>query len=279
MKLHRSAAVLAMAVALSATLGAGCFGSNEPAVGTPNAVTEPTLRGIVAGDSVILQEANAVVDGKLVTGPVSRQVTLQSFNMGRYSDATWELKNTSGEKLASGSWNQGALNTAHPFYLPGVFDSKTRPIGDASMLWLARQEYLELKATSGTTINPRFVEIPEWSARTKVSAQASKAYSALVALIGKANKDNQDLTYARLEPGSAQETIKINGKDVSVPVVHLRNWFGTYTIVDRQDNPLVLSFKLDPKVEKKQLDVTQGDGAELSKLVNYQVKEIVYLGQ
>lgn len=279
MKIHRSAAAFALAAAMLGTLGAGCSRAADSGTDQQKQVVESVMRGMIAGDTVVLEEPNAVVEGKLKTGPVTRRVNLQTFTMGKTSDATWELNDASGAKVASGGWNQATLNTAHPFYLPGVFDSKTRPIGDASLLWLAQQEYRELKATSGTTINLRLAEIPEWAPRVKASTGANKAFTSLISLITTANKENKDLTYARREDGSTEEMILVNGKETKVPVIHLRNWFGAYTILDREDNPLVLSFTLDPKVEKKQLDVMTGDGAELSKLMNYKVKEIVYTGR
>ena len=281
MKITRSAAVLGMTATLLSTLGAGCFGSAQaPAPATPSAQVAPAaesvVHGMVAGDAVILTEGDGVIGGKLKTGPLTRRVTLTGYDSEKSSNATWDLLDTSGAKLASGSWTNATLNTAHPLYLPGVIDSKLRPIGDSAILWLGHQEYLELKATSGTTIDPGFATITDWKTRVRASGSASRMFAALLAQINDANHKNVDTTYAKVESGTATETILVNGKSTVVPVVHLRNWYGSYTVLDRADNSLILSFALDPKTDKKQFDISSADGVELSKLVNYQVKEIVY---
>ncbi len=260
-------------------LGAGCGRTDETEGGNQpvdQVTASTTLKGIIAGDAVILEEGNGVVNGKLVEGPLTRKVVLSQFVLGANSAASWELTNASGTFVASSSWVGGGLDTAHLFYLPGAFERRNRPVGDAAMLWLAKQEFAELRATSGTTINPEFTSAPEWAARVRASAGASKAFAALTTLAGYAFKDGGDLTYVRTEGQPAAKTVRVNGADLSVPVITVRSWFGRYEILDRADNPLVLSFTLDPRVDAKQLDVTKGDGAELSKLVNYQVKEIVF---
>lgn len=278
--MSRSLAFAAVAVALCAMLGAGCGRTDEEqngnGSGSVDQVVSSTLKGIIAGDAVILEEANGVLDGKLVTGPLLRKVTLDQFVLGANSAASWELTNASGTFVASSSWVGGGLDTAHLFYLPGAFERRNRPVGDAALLWLAKQEFAELKATSGTTIDPEFASAPEWAARLRASAGAGKAFTALTTLAGYAFKDGGDLTYVRTEGQPAAKTVRVNGADLSVPVITVRSWYGRYEILDRADNPLVLSFTLDPRVDAKQLDVTKGDGAELSKLVNYQVKEIVF---
>lgn len=277
--MSRSLAFAAVAVALCAMLGAGCGRADETEGGNQpvdQVIASTTLKGIIAGDAVILEEGNGVVNGKLVEGPLTRKVVLSQFVLGGNSAASWELTSASGTFIASSSWVGGGLDTAHLFYLPGAFERRNRPVGDAALLWLAKQEFAELRATSGTTIDPEFVSAPEWKSRVGTSVGAGKAFAALTTLAGYAFKDGGDLTYVRTEGQPAMKTIRINGADVAVPVIAVRSWFGRYEILDRADNPLVLSFTLDPRVDVKQLDVTKGDGAELSKLVNYQVKEIVF---
>lgn len=230
-----------------------------------------------AGDKVVLQEPAAVVDGKYVAESFERRVTINGFVMGKTSEGAFELAKEQDAKkvLASGSWQNATLNTTHLFYLPGVIDAKTRPVGDSAVLFLAREEFRELAATSGTTLNPRFMEEVAWRERMKADPAALRGYDALIALIREADRANKDLTYAR-RTGPVERMIRVNGQDVKTNVYTLKNWYGTFEVLDHADVPLVLSFRLDPQVDKKRLDVSKGDGAALASLVNYQVKELVY---
>ncbi len=278
MNIFRSPAALIAAAALCATLGAGCF---TPAPSEPVPPTEQPsmgLRGIVAGDAVVLEEPAGIIGGKFQAGPLMRRVAAQSFTMGQSSEAAWELGNASNTKLATGSWTKASLRTAHPFFLPAVFDAKSRPVDDASLLWLAQEEYRELKATSGTTIDLRVAAVPEWADRFKAHAPASRGFAAFSRLVAEAEQARQDLPYAKLE-SVGERTLRVNGKELQAPVLRVRNWYGTFEVLDRADNPLVLSFALDPKVAKSRLDVTKGDGKALADLMNYQVKEIVFSGR
>lgn len=271
------------AFALLSSLGAGCFSSQVPQknegseAGTAAATS--TVRGIASGDAVILEEQAGVVGGKYKNGPLTRRVTLTDFAMGKTSNAAWELADASGTKLVSGRWEKAGLLTAHPFFLPAVFDSKARPVVDAAVLWLAREEYRELSGTRGTTIDPGFDTVSDWVVRMKANPGADKAFTALRQLIQEATDARKDLTYAKIEGERGEKTLLQNGKEVSVPVVHLRNWYGTFDVLDRPENPLVLSFTLDPQVPKTRLDVSKGDGAEMAKLMNYRVKEIILGGK
>lgn len=278
MNLFRSPAALFAAAALCATLGAGCFTPAGETVPPPVDQALTGLRGIVAGDALVLEEPSGIVAGKFQAGPLERRVNVQSFTMGQSSDASWELGNASNAKLATGSWSKGGLRTAHPFFLPAIFDAKSRPVDDAALLWLAQEEYRELKATSGTTIDLRVTALPEWAARFKAHAPANRGFTAFSRLMTEADQARQDLPYAKLE-SVGERALLVNGKELQVPVLRVRNWYGAFEILDRADNPLVLSFTLDPKVAKNRLDVTMGDGLELAKLVNYRVKEIVFSGR
>lgn len=278
MNLFRSPATLFAVAALCATLGAGCFTPAPETALPPTEQPSVGLRGIVAGDTVVLEEPAGIIDGKLKAGPLQRRVNVQAFTMGQSSDASWELGDASNAKLATGSWTRGALRTAHPFFLPAVFDAKSRPVDDASLLWLAQDEYRELKATSGTTIDLRVAAVPEWAARFKAHAPANRGFVAFSRLMAEAEQARQDLPYAKLE-SVGERALLVNGKEMQVPVLRIRNGYGTFEVLDRADNPLVLSFTLDPKVAKNRLDVTTGDGKALADLMNYRVKEIVFSGR
>lgn len=233
-----------------------------------------------AGDKIIVQEPAAVIDGKYIPEFFERRVTINGFVMGKTSEGSYELVKEQDAKkvLATGSWQNATLNTSHLLYLPGVVDAKTRPVGDSAVLFLAREEYRELASTSGTTINPRFMEEIAWRERMKANPAALRGYEALVALIREADSANKDLTYARRERASEQ-TIRVNGQEVRANVFTIKNWYGTFEVLDHADVPLILSFRLDPQVDKKRLDVSRGDGAALASLVNYQVKELVYIAR
>ena len=270
-----SFAVVAAAALLVLT-GAGCRKSDT--VTTPSSSgASPTIQVMRAGDKVVLQEPAAVIDGKYVAESFERRVTINGFVMGKSSEGSYELAKEQDAKkvLASGGWQHATLNTTHSFYLPGVMDAKTRPIDDSAVLFLAREEYRELAATSGTTLDPRFTEEVAWRERMKANPAALRGYEALVALIREADNANKDLTYAR-RTGPVERTVRVNGQDVKAKVYTLKNWYGTFEVLDHADVPLVLSFRLDPQVDRKRLDVSKGDGAALASLVNYQVKELVY---
>nr|MBP7006366.1 hypothetical protein [Patescibacteria group bacterium] len=197
MKRSHALFTLVGAVALLSALGAGCFSSQVSDEGNNSispTTTTPTVRGVMVGDAVVLQEPAGVVGGKYQTGPLTRRVTLTSFAMGQSSDATWDLASASGTKLVSGKWEKAGLLTAHPFFFPGVFDSKARPVVDAAVLWLAREEYRESSTTRGTTIDPGFDTVSDWSVRMSTNPAANKAFTAFKRLIQEATDARKDLT-------------------------------------------------------------------------------------
>lgn len=280
--MKRFSLAFAAMIALVVLMGAGC-GSSAPTSGTETPSTETPSAGLQvmrAGDKVILQEPAAVIEGKYVGESVERRVTINSFVMGKTSEGAYELVKEQDTKkvVTTGAWQFATLNTTHNFYFPGVMDAKTRPIGESAILFLPREEYRELASSSGTTIDPRFREEIAWQERMKADPAAARGYAALSTLIGEADDAKKDLTYARKEK-VAQQTVRINGQPVSVEVLTLRNWYGVYEIINHPDVPLILSFRLDPKVDAKRLDVKKGDGAALASLANYQVKELIYVGR
>lgn len=262
--------------AVLALAGAGCRSSNTSDV--PPAVNgAATIQVMRAGDKIILREPAGVVGGKYIAEPIERRATINGFVMGKTSEGSYELAKEGSSKnvLTSGGWQNATLNTTHLLYLPAVMDAKTRPVGDSAVLFLAREEYRELAATSGTTMNPRFMEEIAWRERMKADPAALRGYEALVTLIREADSAGKDLTYAR-HTGPAERMIRVNGQDVKTKVYTLKNWYGTFEVLGHADAPLVLSFQLDPQVDKKRLDVSKGDGAALANLINYEVKELVY---
>ncbi len=259
---------------LLVVIGAGCS-SDTP--GT-NAVNDPVVRSIAVGDTLIVAEGASVVKGAFEDKSVERRLTFTSFEMGKASTGDWRLVDASdtGRELDRGSWFGMTLNTAHPFSLPGIITSTNFSVGDTSLLVLGREEYRELTNTAGTTIDPRFLEDPTWADRMKAHPPANRAFGALQALAREALAKNVDLVFARKEQEKGNFTLRINGAEETVPVIRLKNWYGTYEVWDREGSPVVLSFALAPQVEANRLDVTSGDGAELAKLVNYRVTGIEY---
>ncbi len=243
--------------------GAGCSRSAVTPSTTP-IVQENVFPAPKAGDRVVIEENG-----------LERTVSVVSFVMGGTSAASWKLVNPKDQKeLAAGAWTNATLNTAHPFYLPAIMGSPQRPLNEASVLWLAREEYRELTNTSGTTVDIRVLEDPAWEVQMKSSVSAKRGLDALKKLARSADDARIDLTYARKEATLVDGTLKVNGVDTACKIIRVRNWYGVYDILHDEDTPLVLSFTLDPQVEKTRLDVSKGDGLELAKRMNYRVTEL-----
>lgn len=264
-------------VGILAVLGAGCGGSGTPTQDPSNAVSG-SVRSIEAGDTLIVAEGASVVKGVFEDKPVERRITPTMFEMGKAFTGNWRLvdANDIARELDRGSFTGVTLNTAHPFYFPSMIDAKGRPIGDSSMLALAREEYRELVNTAGTTMDPRFLEEGAWADRLNAHPPAARAFGALQALAREALAANTDLVFARKQPEKATMQVRVNGQEQELTVIRVKNWYGTFDVWDQERSPIVLAFTLNPQVDAKRLDVTQGDGAELAKLVNYRVRAIEY---
>lgn len=258
-------------------MGAGC--SRQADAPAPMQQPAVGVRAFRTGDMLVYEEPAAVVDGKRVDGPVVRRVTLDAYVPAKSSDGSYTLAKTNEPNtiLARGTWQNATLNTAHMFYFPGVVDAKTRPVADSSALILGREEIRELINTSGTTIIPRFTEDVAWGERLGIDPAAKRGFTALAALIREADVARKDTTFARQTTSSTVErTLRVNGKDEQVAVYEIRNWFGTYEVLAREDAPVVVAFTLDPQVPKTRLDVTKGDGLAAAQLINFRLKELIY---
>ena len=265
--------LLALVLGVVVMMGAGCIRSaNAPL--TPQA--QEDIRSVRTGDTIVLQEASAVVHGTYKGEAVTRRVQLTEFSMGKQSAGSWQLNTiaTTSTELGKGTWSNATLNTSHQFYLPAIIDAKTRPLGDAAILFFGREEYREFANTLGTTIDLRVIEEDAWVTRTNAHAPAKKAFTALKSLARKEDDARKDLAYAKKEAEPVSVKVMVDGIEQRLPATRLRNWYGTYDVWNREDSPLVLSFTLDPQIDKTKLDVTKGDGAELAKLMNYRVTAI-----
>lgn len=274
--LSRVAGVLSLALILT---GAGCSSKTSPATtGTNGATIQQGVRAFQTGDVLVYSEPAGVVDGKLLKEAVTRRVTLDAYTPAKSYDGSYELtKATDMSKvIATGTWKNVTLNTAHPFYLPGVIDAKYRPLGEASALILGREEIRELVNTSGTTIDPRFMQEPAWRERMGADQATKRGFDALLALNAEADKARKDTTFAKQMGPIVNRTILVNGKEEKIQAYQVRNWYGVYEILAREDAPVVLSFTLDPQVDKKRLDATKGDGLATASLVNFQLREFIY---
>lgn len=262
-------------VGILAVLGAGCGGSGTQ---DPAGVVSSSVRSIEVGDTLIVAEGASVVKGVFEDKPVERRITPTMFEMGKSFTGDWRLvdANDIARELDRGSFTGVTLNTAHPFYFPSMIDAKGRPIGDSSMLSLAREEYRELVNTAGTTMDPRFLEEGAWADRLKAHPPAARAFGALQTLAREALGANTDLVFARKQPEKAKMQVRVNGQEQELTVIRVKNWYGTFDVWDQERSPIVLAFTLNPQVDAQRLDVTQGDGAELAKLVNYRVRAIEY---
>ena len=247
--------------------GAGCARPSKPPLATPIQVIEQSLRAPKAGDSVTLEESG-----------LERMVTIESFVLGKTSAVAWRLTDPKKDhkEVKSGSWKDVTLNTAHAFYLPAIMESPTRPVNESSILWLPREEYRELVNTLGTTIDIRVLQGTTWEdvLKAKSFASAKRGFDALKRLAREQDDARKDLVFARKEANTVDYTLLVNGTQKTVKAFRLRNWYGTYDILENENMPLVLAFTLDPQVDKTRLDVSKGDGAALAQFMNYRVKEL-----
>jgi hypothetical protein len=265
--LFRSRTLFFGAAVVLVFLGNGCL-RKTPSVSSP--VDPVSGLTILVGDRLIVSQAVVEKDHAV---PAQKSIRVTTNIPRKTGSIDWQFTldetKTASSTTHSGSVDGIALNTAHTLVLPGSWMGSRHLLGERAALWLADDEYQELVATKQTTIDPD-LRSEEW--RTVVSSvpEAKRALAALSQLALEAEQKMD--TAAVKQVGEAQQKmLRLNGKETLVPVRIVKNWYGTFTILDKREDPLVLSFALDPQVDPKRFSLNKKDETTLASLLNYQI--------
>lgn len=242
-------------VAVLLLAGAGC---NLPFVEPPerDVLLETTSSLLFQKGTTLTLQGTVFGFGSTVLDSVSREttrrfVTLTSFNSGRSLGLEWKMMVKSTEPDGAGEPVEvtGALATEHleshnKLHLPAYWrEGDEGVIEESGILWLGREQYVELTETGESELRPgifenlyRFLSFTEGMADTlnRLQGEADRA------------AEHTDIYKLIAEPGYGTYRLTLDGEKTWVRTVRASNWFGHYTILANPENPLILEVVLNP---------------------------------
>ncbi|MBD3281881.1 hypothetical protein GF391_03995 [Candidatus Uhrbacteria bacterium] len=161
------------------------------------------------------------------------------------------------------------LKGSHKLFLPAYWPTGEAAVPDLSAIWVSQDVYEEITGTKNSTIYFGIMD----SALYGAMSAADSFFSAIEALSSDASsiadRIDADLTSAE-EPST--QMLMVNGQEVEVQVIKVRNWFGEITVLDNPQNPLIL--KMAFSTEGKEALKNSGQADFLKSLIGYEVTQL-----
>ncbi|MFA6428888.1 MAG: hypothetical protein WCV84_00105 [Patescibacteria group bacterium] len=273
--LFRHATLFALCSLLVLT-GAGC--GSKPKVQPPlppDALSKPPEQQ----EARWIFQPNDALDVRvgLGEGAPMRRVTFTRFNPKTVADFTWANVTSSANKVAlSGTIEEVGLRGAHVWLMPSVWKKGSASlIQEKSAMWLSDDAFLELANTKRTNVD---IGLRDAGVASLANGAATRAIYATLAQKAADELKRRDPNVVMEDATIATKTIKVNGKDAEVPVIRARNWYGTFEVLQVRQNPLVLSFTLDPDATSG-INKTSKEFLALRDLVSFEVTSLLLYGR
>lgn len=173
----------------------------------------------------------------------------------RKGATTTESKPTYGLLVTAGSLTALNLWQTHKLMLPLVWPEGEGRALSASGVWVSKSVFEELSRTRVSTVYLNFFE--PVAALTADNADLQKALDLLRGQVDRIAA-RVDVDLMKAEGDLAEQKLLVNGQEVSVQVIRARNWFGEMTVLNNPDNPLILSFTLNPPLTGEAAEASAG---------------------
>lgn len=178
-----------------------------------------------------------------------RIVTLERFAPMVYAKLGWKLSRqttTTGMQTVKGNIENIDLKNSHKLYPPAYWPSETIDAKDTSAIWLSKDTFDELTKTKHATLYYGLTDSLLYG-DLKTAKEFAEAITALNDQVGEASKKT-DPDWAKADDDYSDWTLKVNGQDVKVQVMKVRNWFGEIVVLNNPQNPLIIKITFNPSV-------------------------------
>ncbi|MCC7357414.1 hypothetical protein IT408_02810 [Candidatus Uhrbacteria bacterium] len=269
---HASLYILSFAFLL--VLGAGCTSPQEIKTVSPDVATGPKNASfedvppaeatkklvLTPGSVIVLKQSFHDIGETLAAGmnlgkSVERILTIRNFAPGNFANIEWKAvtevqkDNKTENRQLVGSISGIGLKDGRELALPALWTEGIRNAGGYSAIWLPAEVFENFSKAQSSTFVPGLVSaqlVDLFDPPKTIKDQIIKLRAALEAEI-----KNKDIEYATSEIEHGRKDVNVNGSRVTVEVLNISSWYGKFSVLNNEQNPIVLKFTPSKELEAK----------------------------